>query len=148
MTESNPDLKKEAWSWLKPVQMIHLATLDGSLPRVRPVSLIFDEGKFWTCTGTNDSKVRQLEQNPGFEFSLMLEKDDSRGTLRCSGNALIVTDSDVRSMMASKIPFFDSYWETPEDPTFCLIELHVEDVEFMRPGDMTSTRFKVVPFTL
>jgi len=143
MGESTPDLKMEAWSWLKPVQMIHLATEDGSIPRVRPVSLIVNEGRFWTCTGSNDSKVGQLEQNPAFEFSLMLEKGDSRGTLRCSGNALIVTDPGIKSMMASRIPFFDSYWETPEDPTFCLIELHVEHVEFMRPCEMISTRFTV-----
>jgi len=143
MSNNNTELKREAWACLKPVQMIHLATWDGRYPRVRPVSLIFVDDRFWFCTGTEDAKVGQMQRNPAFEFSLMLEKGESRGTLRCSGNARIVTNQDDKSRMAAQIPFFDQYWESPEDPTYCLLELQVEDVEFMRPGEMTSIRFKV-----
>ena len=57
MTNMISELKREAWTWLKPVQMIHLATWDSAHPRVRPVSLIFDEGRFWICTGTKEAKV-------------------------------------------------------------------------------------------
>lgn len=143
MKEETAALQNEAWGLLKPTQMIHLATWDGEHPRVRPVSLIFDQGRFWFCTGSNDTKVGQIEAHPVFEFSLMLEKGDSRGTLRCSGSAEIITDMETKSAMAGKIPFFSDYWNTPDDPTFCLIELLVEHVEFMAPGEMVSKSFKV-----
>lgn len=142
MTE-NSELKKEAWRWLKHTQTVELATWDGEYPRVRPMSLIFDEGRFWVCTGSNDAKVRQLEAHPTFEFSLMLKKGDEGGTLRCSGPAKIVNDMETKSVMSGRIPFFGSYWETPEDPTFCLIELLVKDVEYMPPGEMLAKRFSV-----
>ncbi len=143
MSKNTSELKREAWACLKPVQMIHLATWDGKYPRVRPVSLIFDDDRFWFCTGTEDAKVGQLKKNPVFEFSIMLEKGDSRGTMRCSGNAWRITDPVVKSGMAARIPFFDQYWDNPDDPTYCLFELQVKDIEFMRPGEMTSTRFQV-----
>ena len=136
-------LKKEAWDLLKPTQMIHLATWDGEYPRVRPVSLIFNQDKFWFCTGSNDAKVSQLENHPVFEFSLMLEKNDYRGTLRCSGETKITTDMETKKLMAGRIPFFSEYWETHKDPTFCLIELKVKQLEFMRPGEMVAHSFDV-----
>jgi uncharacterized pyridoxamine 5'-phosphate oxidase family protein len=142
MGNTDSNLKSEAWAWLQPVQTIHLATWDGKSPRVRPVSLIFDDGRFWFCTGSEDAKVGQLQKNPGFEFSLMLEKSDCRGTLRCSGRARIASDLEEKSRMSARIPFFNQYWVSPEDPAYCLVELQVRDVEFMRPGEMASNRFK------
>ena len=141
MDADRDDLKKEAWGWLKPTQTVHLATWDGKRPRVRPVSLIFEEGRFWVSTGSEDAKVAQIGKHPVFEFSLMLEGEGGTGTLRCSGAAWIVTDPGTKGSMAEGIPFFDQYWETPEDPTFCLIELKVKDVEYMRPGEMVADRF-------
>ena len=143
MKEETALLKKEAWGLLKPMQMINLATWDGEFPRVRPVSLIFDQERFWFCTGSNDAKVSQMENHPVFEFSIMLEKGDSRGTLRCSGATKIIIDMETKSTMAGRIPFFSDYWETADDPTFCLVELLVEQVEFMPPGEMLSKSFKV-----
>ncbi|OPL19585.1 MAG: hypothetical protein AVO35_09720 [Candidatus Aegiribacteria sp. MLS_C] len=143
MTDRYAELKSEAWGWLKPIQTVHLATWDGRYPRVRPVSMIFDEGRFWVSTGASDAKVRQIGEHPVFEFSLMLKKGDEGGTLRCSGAAAIVTDTETKRTMSRRIPFFGQYWNTPDDPTFCLVELLVEEVEYMRPGDMTALRFSV-----
>ncbi len=143
MNEIEIQLKEDAWDLLKPAQMIHLATWDGKKPRVRPVSLIFDEDRFWFCTGSNDSKVNQIQNHPVFEFSLMLEKENSRGTLRCSGVTEIITDLGTKKVMAEKIPFFSDYWDTAEDSTFCLVELQVNQVEFMRPGEMLAQNFSI-----
>lgn len=143
MAEKDEELKREAWGLLKPTQTVHLATWDGRYPRVRPVSMIFDDGRLWVSTGASDAKVRQIGEHPLFEFSLMLEKEDEGGTLRCSGAAAIVTDMETKRRMSLRIPFFGQYWDTPEDPTFCLVELLVEEAEYMRPGEMTALRFRV-----
>jgi len=143
MSDFNESLREEAWGWLEQVQIIHLATWDGESPRVRPVSLIFDEGRFWVSTGSRDAKVSQIEDNPVFEFSLVLQGEESKGSLRCSGSAGIVEDQETRSRISRSIPFFGQFWDTPEDPSYCLIELVVVEGEYMRPKEMTAHRFSV-----
>ncbi len=137
------DRREEALGLLKDVQMVHLATWDGERPRVRPMSLVFDGKRFWVCTGSKDAKAGQLASHPVFEFSLMLEGEGCRGTLRGSGRTRMVTDQDERRRVAAIIPFFADYWKSPDDPGFCPIELLVDRMEHMRPGEMTSEAFPV-----
>ena len=137
------ELKQEAWGWLKPVQMIHLATWDGDRPRVRPVSMIFDGERFWVSTGSRDAKAAQVAANPVFEFSLTLQGEGSSGTFRGAGKVRLVEDLEEKRRVAAIVPFFGDYWEKPEDPSFCLMELQVDEVEFMRPHEMNSMKFKV-----
>jgi uncharacterized pyridoxamine 5'-phosphate oxidase family protein len=143
MSYGSEALKREAWGWLKPVQLIHLATWDGTMPRVRPVSLVFEEERFWVATGTREAKAVQIAGNPAFEFSLTLQGEGSSGTFRGSGLARLVDDIEEKRRIAAKIPFFGEYWESPEQESFCLIELGVSEVEFMRPHEMTAVKFRV-----
>lgn len=132
------DRREEAFGVLKSVQLVHVATWDGEFPRVRPMSLVYEAGRFWVCTGSKDAKAGQLASHPVFEFSLLLEGDGCRGTLRGSGHARIVTDPDERRAVAGFIPFFADYWKSPDDPSFFPVELLVERLEHMRPGEMHS----------
>jgi uncharacterized pyridoxamine 5'-phosphate oxidase family protein len=137
------DRREEAFALLKPQQTVHLATWDGERPRVRPMSLVYQEERFWMCTGSKDAKAGQLASYPVFEFSLMLEGQGCRGTLRGSGIVRLVTDPDEKRRVAGLIPFFGDYWKSSDDPTFCPMELVVDTMEHMRPGEMHSEVFKV-----
>ncbi len=137
------DRKKEALALLNLLQIVHLATWDGKRPRVRPMSLVYDGKRFWMCTGSKDAKARQLARYPVFEFSLMLEKKGSRGTLRGSGRARMVTDPGERREVAGIIPFFADYWLSPDDPSFCPFELLVDTLEHTRPGEIDSRAIAV-----
>lgn len=143
MTEKKSELKREAWGWLKPLQTVHLATWDGGHPRVRPVSMIFDDGRFWVSTGSEDAKVGQIEKYPVFEFSMLLKKDEKEGALRCSGDVRIIADMETKRRMAERIPFFKVFWDSPEDPSFCLVELLVNEAELLRPKEIAAERFSV-----
>ena len=143
MNGKDRQLQQEAWNWLKPTQTVHLATWDGQRPRVRPMAMIFDDGRFWVSTGAEDAKMKQVMENPVFEFSMMLESEEGMGTMRCGGRASVVSDVDTKAMMAQRIPFFNQYWDSHQDPSFGLIQLLVDEVEFMRPGEMFSSKFKV-----
>ena len=59
-------LKKEIFAYFKQTQPVYLATNDGNEPRVRPVTLIWFEEKFWIATGSSDAKVKQLFSNVQF----------------------------------------------------------------------------------
>ena len=56
-------LKKEIWKWFKDLQVIYLATIYGTKPQVRPVTMIRFKNRFWVMTGTRDAKIRQIKKN-------------------------------------------------------------------------------------
>lgn len=55
-------VKDEVWNYFKDSQSIFLATSEGNRPRVRPVTLIYFDRKFWIITGTNSNKVAQIQK--------------------------------------------------------------------------------------
>jgi len=132
------DRREEALGLLRDVQKVHVATWDGEFPRVRPMTLVYRDEKFWVCTGSMDAKAGQIASHPVFEFSLLLEGDGCMGTLRGSGRARMVTEPDERREVAGFIPFFADYWKSPDDPSFFPVELLVDRLEHMRPGEMHS----------
>ncbi len=136
------DIRAEALGWLKQVQTVHLATWDGERPRVRPVSLVHHQGRFWVCTGSRDAKAAQVITHPVFEFSLLLQGEKGNGTLRVSGGVRVVRDLEEKSRISRAVPFFGDYWKSPEEESFFLMELVPDSMEYMRPGDMTAAWFE------
>ena len=55
-------------------QHVFLATIEGDQPRVRPVTLINFEGKFWVTTETRSRKVKQIMKNPKVELSFIFKR--------------------------------------------------------------------------
>jgi len=51
MVKENEDIE-EVWSQFEDFQHVFLATMEGDQPRVRPVTLINFDGKFWVTTDT------------------------------------------------------------------------------------------------
>jgi general stress protein 26 len=44
--------------------------------------------------------------------------------------------------VAEKTDYFKEYWSTPEDPTYALLEFHILNIEYMKPGGMYAKKFK------
>ena len=63
MDDKSDKLKEEVWSHFKDLQFVYLATTEGDQPRVRPVTLLYIDKKFWITTGTNSAKVKQIKAN-------------------------------------------------------------------------------------
>ena len=55
-------------------QHVFLATIDGDQARVRPVTLIRFDGKFWITTDTWSEKVKQIQKNPESGILLCVQK--------------------------------------------------------------------------
>jgi general stress protein 26 len=133
-------LKKEIFRWFKKMQVIYLATARGRKPQVRPVAMIYHRKKFWITTGTRDAKVKQITKNTNVQFCLLLKRGKNQGTLRADCRARIVKDKKTRHLLAKIIPWFKHYWKSPDDPSFCLIELVMKQIEYMKPGKMISEK--------
>ena len=66
---------KEIYSFLKDAKTYYLATLDGTVPDVRPFGTIdLFEGKLYIQTGKRKKVYRQMKANPKVSICAMLGK--------------------------------------------------------------------------
>ena len=138
---ADEDLKKEVWSLLKPIQTASLATVEGDIPRTRPVALVHHDGKLWVATGTQSNKVKQVMLNPNVEFHFPIGDKDKPGYVRGTGKAEIIEDGATRESVSTAMPFFSMFWKSANDANFTLLRLHVVELEYMKPGGWERKRF-------
>ncbi|KPJ72044.1 hypothetical protein AMJ52_07655 [candidate division TA06 bacterium DG_78] len=128
------DLKKEIWSYFQKMQLIFLATCEGEQPRVRPVTLIHFNDKFWISTGTNSAKMKQIRENNNIALCVPLKEGENGGYIRGQGKAIIVQNKDVKKLLADNIPFFKQFWKDPNDPNYTLLEIVMKEIDYLKPG--------------
>jgi len=128
------NLKKIIWEYFQSTQIIHFATCDKDKPKVRPVTLFYFKEQFYILTFTNDAKVRQIMQNPEYEFSYLVDDEDNVGYIRASGIAEIIIDQELKKDVAENCYYFNQFWKDYNDNSYTLIKLLIEQIEFMAPG--------------
>ena len=136
-------LKKEIFAYFKQTQPIYLATNDGNKPRVRPVTLIWFEEKFWIATGSSDAKVKQFYSNNNMEFCLPIKDNKNMGYIRGAGLGEIVEDLVTKTKIADNIGFIKQFWQDPSDSDFVLLHIDLQEIEYLPIGQMLATRIKV-----
>ena len=141
MDEKFDNLKEEVWGPFKDYQFIFLATSEEDQPRVRPVTLVYLDGKFWILTGTENAKTKQISKNPKIEFCLLLQKKDKQGYVRAAGLAKIIQDRKTKGKIAEQCDFFSEFWKSFDDPNYTLIELHPTEIECLSPDEIVALRF-------
>ncbi len=143
MPRSIDEARKEVWTHFKDMQRVYLATAEVDQPRVRPITLLDLDEKFWIATGTRSAKALQIQRNPNVEFCLPLREETGEGYIRVSGVASVITDQETRAQIGGRIPFLADYWEGAHDPDFCLIRITRVEVEYMKPGEDAAATFMV-----
>ncbi len=141
MSNNIEEIKKEVWACFKDMQVIYLATVEGDMPKVRPVTLIHYDKKMWVTTGSDDNKIRQINANNNIEFCLLLKAGETSGYVRGSGIAEIVADTKTRTMIAENTPFFKEFWKDADDPGYALLRIHPREIEYLKPGTLRAERF-------
>ena len=137
MNQEPTDINK-ALSHLKDFQHVAVATIEGNTPRVRPMTLIYLDKRFWLITDTCSSKVKQIKENPDIEFCLVFEEDDMDCCLRVSGKAAIIQDRESKEKIAYQCDFFHEHWHDADDPNFTLIEIYPEEFLYVTPQEKTK----------
>jgi general stress protein 26 len=145
MSASIAEVQKEVWSVFKPSQCVYLATVEADQPRVRPVTLLNIEQKFWMATGSRSAKARQILRNPNVEFCLPLTETCGTGYVRVAGVATAEKDPETRRRIGDQIAFLREYWSGPDDPNVVLIRITRVEIEYLKPGEMTAVTFLVQP---
>lgn len=136
-------IKQEVWERFSKLQYVYLATAEGDQPRVRPVTLVNIEHRFWIATGSKSAKAAQIRKNPNVEFCLPLLDGERTGYIRVAGTADAVEDREVKARIASQLDFFNEYWSSPDDPEYTLLRISHVAVEYLRPGAAQAETFMV-----
>jgi len=143
MAEKVNEIEQEVWAQFKKAQCAFLATAEGEQPRVRPVTLIDFDKKFWIATGTRSAKARQIRRNPNVEFCFSLKEGDNSGYVRVAGVAETTNDRKTKARLADQMDFFSAHWKGVDDPNYTLLRITRVEVEYMRPGDNEAYTFIV-----
>lgn len=141
MNGKSNDLKKEVWEHFKNHQYVFLATSEGDQPKVRPVTLVYLNGRFWILTGTRNAKTTQIQKNPKIEFCLLFQDGENRGYIRATAVARIIQNRETKVKIAEHTDFFNEFWNDPDDPNYTLMELCPSEIEYLRPKEMAVQRF-------
>jgi general stress protein 26 len=124
----------------KETQFVALATMDGTRPRVRPMTLIYLDHRFWMVTSTSSNKVMQIKQNVNVEFTYQFDENGEDCCIRILGKAKIIKDKQTKTSIAKRIGFFNNYWSGPEDPDFTLLEILPDELQYVAPSGMKQFR--------
>jgi len=135
-------LKKEVWSHFKQTQMVYLATSGRKRPRVRPVTLIYLDGKFYVATGTKDAKMNQIRNNKNIEFCYPITNEKNSGYIRGVGSVIVIKDIPLKKKIMEIIPFIKEFFKKPDDPNFTLLEIKVRRGQYLKIGEFKAEKFK------
>jgi len=124
----------------KETQFVALATMDSIRPRVRPMTLINLDRRFWMVTSTSSSKVIQIKQNSNVEFTYQFNENSEDCCIRILGKAKIIKDKKIKTSIAKRIYFFNNYWSSPEDPDYTLLEILPDELQYVAPSGMKRFR--------
>ncbi|MBC8462911.1 pyridoxamine 5'-phosphate oxidase family protein [Candidatus Bathyarchaeota archaeon] len=135
------ELTDRIYGHFKEQQVVSFATVEGQQPRVRPMTLIHSEDGFYMITGArggkNAQKLRQVRENPRFEYYLALKGERMDGFIRGMGEALEVNDQDTRGRIYNMIGWASGFFPTVDHPGYVLMELRHDGFSFREP-DMTE----------
>jgi general stress protein 26 len=143
MSEKLQNFKAEVWRRFNDYQHVFLATEESNQPRVRPVTLVNFDQKFWVLTGTDSAKVRQIHENPRVEFCLLFEEGEHQGYIRASGLAKIIKDRETKVKLANHCHFFNEHWKSCDDPNYTLLELKLDEIEYLGLNEEIARKFKL-----
>ena len=114
--------------------LVYFATVEGEKPRVRPVTLIENQGKLYVITGMKNDKVSQIQRNANVEMIVPKRLGDAIAFLRISAQATIEDDPEVRARIAEAVEWFADYFNSPNSPDYALIRINPEVVLYKKPG--------------
>jgi len=132
---------KEVWDSLVEhygeQQVVSFATVEEKQPRVRPMTLIYTDDRFYMITGARGGKdaykLRQLRDNPRFEYYHTLKGEKVDGFIRGMGESWEVEDEKVKENIYTLIEWSKGFFPTADHPDYVLLELKHDGFSYRFP---------------
>ncbi len=119
-----------------------IATVEGTRPRLRPMTLVRHGASFYFATGSNANKVKQLESNPQVEIILQWKEGANNGYIRLDGKAVKETNVETIAQLYHRFEYFSKLWKSPDDPTLVVYRVEARRYDYMKPGEWTSVKIE------
>ncbi|MBC8463054.1 pyridoxamine 5'-phosphate oxidase family protein [Candidatus Bathyarchaeota archaeon] len=119
-----------------------IATVAGTKPRLRPMTLVRHSASFYFATGSDAEKVKQLESNPMVEIILQWKEESNNGYIRLDGKAVKETDVETITELYNRFEYFSKLWKGPDDPTLVVYRVEAKGYDYMKPGEWASIKIE------
>ena|SRR5436190_14429357 len=107
-----------------------LATMDGTQPRVRPVSPVKVDGfTIYVANLRSYGKTAEIAANPTVELCYL---DDSHDQVRITGVAEVLTDAVLLAEIWNSNPLLRRYLGTPDNPALIIYCIVPNRVRYMK----------------
>ncbi|HWB06392.1 MAG TPA: pyridoxamine 5'-phosphate oxidase family protein [Verrucomicrobiales bacterium] len=107
-----------------------LATMDGTQPRVRPVSPVKVDGfTIYVANLRSYGKTAEIAANPKVELCYL---DDSHDQVRITGVAEVLTDAGLLTEIWNSNPLLRRYLGTPDNPALIIYRIVPNRVRYMK----------------
>ena len=120
-------------------QVVSFATVEDKQPRVRPMTLIKLDDRFYMITGARGGKdakkLQQIRQNPRFEYYLTLKGVKNDGFIRGMGETWEVEDKDTKKRLYDKITWAANFFDNEHHPDYVLMELRHDGFTYRAPDE-------------
>jgi general stress protein 26 len=117
-----------------------LATVEGTKPRLRPMTLVRHGASFFFATGSEANKVKQLESNPQVEIILQWKEEPNNGYIRLDGKAVRETNKETVADLYERFEYLSKLWKGPDDPTIVVYRVEARNYDYMKPGEWASIK--------
>ena len=117
-----------------------LATVEGTKPRLRPMTLVRHGASFFFATGSESNKVKQLESNPQVEIILQWKEEPNNGYIRLDGKAVRETNKETVADLYERFEYLSKLWKGPDDPTLVVYRVEARNYDYMKPGEWASIK--------
>lgn len=128
--EINPqDVPRLAAELVKRVRFPVLATMDGSQPRVRPVSPVRTDGfTVYIANLKSYGKTNEIDKNPRVELCYL---DDDHNQVRITGEATVVTERKLLEEIWNSNRLLQHYLGSIDNPQLIVYMVTPNRVRFM-----------------
>ncbi len=132
----------EVLNCFKELNHVILATVDGDKPKLRPMTLVKHDSVFYFATGSEATKVKQLDQNPEVEIILQWKDESNNGYIRIEGTAKRENARETITQLYNRFDYFGKLWKSPDDPTLAIYSVNPRVYDYMKPGEWASVQIK------
>ena len=118
---------------------VYFATVKGTQPWMRPVTLIHQNFNFWIVTGAKDKKSAHIAGNPRIAFVLPLKKGRYTGYIRATARARRVKSKPEIKRVARRCGYVDQYFKKGvDDPNLAVFRITPTRMLRMKPRTMNE----------
>ena len=132
------ELLEEIRSHFGKQNRVSLATMEGDQPRVRIMSLIRLDDRFYFVTGAwggaDTTKVKQIAANPNIEYVMQVERGGDVGNIRATGLAFLEDDPTIWERLFREVGWVKNYFKSSEDPSYVVLGVNVTSYQYRPPG--------------